>query len=134
MPTEAVIARREAEQALLAAILVWPHIIGEVKAKLAPEDFRDAKFHQGQHARIFRAMCRCDRPDQVSVALNLNETNQLQSGDCEYLHELVAGIFGKAKQTVYWDANDYPEYIKVIRQYAGHQDTGLTGGWDWTVK
>ena len=134
MPPENIIARRETEQALLASILVWPHIISEVKAKLTPEDFQDSKVFKGQHTRIFRAMCQCDYPDQVSVALKLNEMKVLESGDCEYLHEIVAGIFGKAKQTVYWDANDYLEYIAAIQKYAGRRDLGLIGGWNWANK
>ena len=130
---ETPIARREAEQALLASILVWPEIISEVKTKIAPEDFQDSKFYKGQHARIYRAMYECEHPDIVSVAAKMNEMKLLEKSDCAYLMELVAGKFDSQRgATFYWDSNDYPYYIKAILSYAGKKDTALLkGGWSW---
>ncbi len=128
MLSESISARREAEQALLASILVWPEIISEVKGKIVPEDFQDSKLPKNLHARIYRAMCQCDKPEQISVARKLNEKKQLESGDCTYLCNLVAGTFGHTTQTFYWDANDYQEYVKAIQVYSGKKINPIVRG------
>lgn len=92
---EYYVARRDAERALLGALLIEgachnSQAISEVKQILSPHDFLDNPFYQGQHARIFEAMTHLEYPHQISVAEELNNTGKLLSGDCSYLVGLVA--------------------------------------------
>ncbi len=92
---ENLVARREAERALLGAILIQSachdgNAITEVKKILASTDFMDSTSYQGQHARIYEAMTHLEYPHEVNVAEELNNTGKLVTGDCGYLTQLVA--------------------------------------------
>jgi len=106
-------ARREAERALLGAILIeaacYHQAISEVKKILSLADFLDAPFHKGQHARIFEAMTHLEYPHQVSVAEKLNDMGKLQTGDCAYLCGLVADCPCSL---------DYMDYAQTVLNYS----------------
>ncbi len=88
-------ARRQAEQALLGALLIEgacqnTQAISDVKKILSPQDFLDTPFYKGLHGRIFEAMTHLEFPHQIAVAEELNNTGKLMKGDCAYLVGLVA--------------------------------------------
>ena len=110
---EVITARKEAERALLGALLIEGSCptstpMAEVAPIVCPTDFLDAQFHEGQHTRIFTAMLQCVHPHQIAVAQELNRTEQLQWGDCVYLSELVAEAISL----------EYVEFARIVAGYS----------------
>jgi len=106
-------AAREAERALLGALLVAGASgeetpIAEVQKIVKPADFLDHGFHDDSHSRIFQAMVDAGKSDQISVAHQLNAQDRLQKGDCTYLLELVSIAPGPECQ----------HYAQVVHSYA----------------
>jgi len=72
-------ARRQAERALLGAILLEGSVIDspciqEVRPLLKVEDFLDSRFSDNLHARIFKAIKTTkDRPNEIGVAEEMNK-------------------------------------------------------------
>jgi replicative DNA helicase len=99
-----------AEQALLGSILIDStygncEAIRYAKRTLTPSDFRDGQYRpDGRHARIFTAMCQCERPEQISVATQMNKMGLLKGGDCQYICELVADTPTHLDYKLYADA------------------------------
>jgi hypothetical protein len=116
MIDEQFTAAREAEAALLASILIAPETLAEVREKVKPEDFQDARFHDNLHARIYRAMLTTGLPNQVNVAKALDKAGRLQKGDCSYLCTLVAGAIGI----------DTMEYAGAVLQYSRERQGQLS--------
>lgn len=113
MIDESFQAAREAERALLGALLVAgaggeETPIAEVQKVIKSNDFLDHGFPDDLHTRIFQAMVAAGKSDQISVAHQLNTQDRLQKGDCSYLLELVAIAPG-----VEWE-----HYAEVVHSYA----------------
>jgi len=95
-------ARREAEEALLGAILIESAFKGvsesvRAASKLVrPEHFlgyydKQPMSRQPKRVRIYQAMLDCESPPhQITVAHQLFNTETLIAGDCAYLCHLVA--------------------------------------------
>lgn len=86
----------EAEQSVLASILVEPSNITKVAGNLQPSDF-----YRLAHQRIFRSMLAIHEdgnlPDLVAVTKKLREAGQLdQIGGAIYLSDLAASFFSSA--------------------------------------
>lgn len=109
---EPIIARREVERALLGSILIDPNIFPDVKRIVIPEDFMDAKFYKGRHARIFRAMLSSQRPNVYMVAQELYKKKAFEKGDSEYLGDLIAN----SPSPYDWDY-----YCQAILTYSGRK-------------
>lgn len=121
---ESLIARREAERALLGALLIEGTQLDyepakEVSAIVIPSDFLDSKFHEGQHTRIFTAMLQCPHPHQIAVAQELNRTGQLRKGDIAYFLELVSECPCSL---------DYLEFAKIVAEYNRLDDKPIFKG------
>lgn len=113
--SEVFTATREAEGALLGAILVEAsrgnrQAIHEVKFIVEPTDFLDAPFYDDQHTRIYRAMLSCaDPPNEVVVAKQMDNEGTLRKGDCSYLCMLIATCPCSL---------DYEYYAKAVADYS----------------
>ncbi|HEY4711435.1 MAG TPA: DnaB-like helicase N-terminal domain-containing protein [Dehalococcoidia bacterium] len=111
-------ARRQAERALLGAILLEGSVIDspciqEVRPLLKVEDFLDSRFSDNLHARIFKAIKTTkDRPNEIGVAEEMNKEGTLRTGDCAYLCSLIADCPSSL---------DWPYYVKAVLSYAGRQ-------------
>lgn len=89
-------AARQAESALLGSILIeaacaeiTPECLFPIRRLVQPADFMDFDV-QGCHSRIYAAMIKCEHPDQVSVAQELQRQGQLRNLDCAYMSQLIA--------------------------------------------
>lgn len=102
-------ATREAEMALLGAILIMASIEDVPKLEVSPEDFLDYGLYDNKHTRIYQAMLKCQRPHQINVARELNRQNKLKKYDCAYLSRLVATCPFPL---------DYLEYANAVKEYS----------------
>ncbi len=113
---EVFIATKEAEEALLGAILIESASAGtrdaikEVSNIIVVSDFEDGQFHDGLRSRIYAAMLSClEVPHQINVALELERTDKLHKGDCAYLCHLVS---------VCPCSLDYMDYAQAVISYS----------------
>jgi putative DNA primase/helicase len=116
-------AAREAERALLGALLVAGASgeetpIAEVQKVVKPNDFLDHGFPDNLHSRIFQAMVAADKSDQISVAHQLNAQGRLQKGDCSYLLDLLSEVAG-----IEWE-----QYARSVHDYAENRRNGAKPG------
>ena len=119
MIDESIHAAREAERALLGALLISgangdQTPITEVQKVVEPSDFLDHSFADDLHSRIFQAMMAAGKSDQITVAHQLNAQDKLQKGDCSYLSGLVA-----LAPAIEWE-----EYAVVVHTYAEQRRVG----------
>ncbi len=115
MIPESLRAAREAEQALLGAILIESSngskdAITAARAIALPSHFTDHGFTDNQNERIYTAMLSCDgAPDQINVARYLFQIGDLRKGDIPHLCNLVAECP---------DCFQYIEYANAVKEYA----------------
>jgi hypothetical protein len=112
---ESTYARIEAEKLLLAGLLVLgaddsQQSITKVGEFIIPEDFSDFGFSDNRHSRIYAAMLKVEKTDQLSVAKQLNSDGDLKQGDVAYLSELVSLCEGI----------DCISYAKALREFIDH--------------
>jgi len=113
--SEVFIATREAEGALLGAILIEAaggsrQVIDEVRFMVELTDFLDAPFYDDQHTRLYLAMLSCaDPPNQVVVAKEMYNEGTLRKGDCSYLCTLISTCPCSL---------DYKYYAKAVADYS----------------
>ena len=123
MIDESIYAARDAERALLGALLIGganggQTPITEVQKVVKPSDFLDHGFPDDLHTRIFQAMIAAGKSDQITVAQQLNTQERLQQGDCSYLLDLVAQA----------PAIEWKEYATVVHTYAEQRRMGRKPG------
>ena len=112
---EELIVTRNAEAALLAAILLEPECITKVKSQIDLADIYTSGVPlYSIHYRIYNAMVQCEHPDQITVAQKLQELGTLQPHDCAYLCHLVAEY-----PVSYLD---YEQFIKQVRENADRRN------------
>lgn len=109
-----MIARIEAEESLLGAILIEATAthslaIHQVQSFVNWADFSDATDYDNKRTRIFKAMTLCPHPEIVSVAQKMQELKTMRQGDISYLHHLIAECP---------TSMDYIYYAKAVRWYA----------------
>lgn len=118
-------ARRQAERALLGAILLEASVsdspcIREVRQLLKVEDFLDSRLSDNLHARIFKAMTTTKKPpNEIVIAEEMYKEETLRVGDCAYLCSLIAECPSSL---------DWPYYAEAVLNYAGrHAKTQYRG-------
>ena len=100
-------ATRIAEASLLGSLLLNADAtINDVKFIVSLDDFQ---YKDNRHYRIYQAMLKCEKTDEISVALKLNEMGLLLGGDCAYLCHLVA----ECPTSLDWEI-----YAKALHTYS----------------
>jgi replicative DNA helicase len=112
-------AMKEAEQALLASILIDPKWITQVKLLVKPEYFSD--WHKDitkcNRARLFKCMVLCEPyPNMIVLRQRMLEQNLYQDGDVNNWNNMISEMPTSC---------DCLLYVEVVRKYFAQRMTAL---------
>lgn len=85
----------DAEEKLLASVLLDPVLIHETKKKTPLQAFSDYKYNArngneyGNRARVYSAMLECEHPDMITLAKQMVNMGIRHNGDIAYINSLI---------------------------------------------
>lgn len=104
----------DAEEKLLASILLEPRLMPEIREVVKPEAFLDyhhfatGKTNHGTRARIYSAMVTCDHPDMITLANHMVHLGTWLPNYTAYLNMLIANCATHF---------DWPYYARAVNDY-----------------
>lgn len=104
----------EAEEKLLASVLLDPGLIHEVKKMTPLQAFSDYKYsardgnEYGNRARVYAAMLECEHPDMITLAKQMVNMGIRHNGDIAYINSLIGHCATHL---------DWPYYCQAVNTY-----------------